>query len=288
MPQQRFGGKGTVAKLRTLGDYLAFYTAALGGKSFRLIYFDAFAGTGEIPLLNELPLLSGTVELSSVIEGSARRALKLEKPFDEYIFVEKLPSRVAHLEKLKLEFPALADRIRIIRADANDAVQEFCSRLRTFDRVVIFLDPFGNQVQWRTIEAIAATSNIDLWYLFPAGLGVVRQITSDGRILADAEDSLDRLFRSTNWRDAVIQKSADADLFGHLEGVNQKVATAENVTRFMIAEMRSIFRGGVLDRWLPVDNRGVHKFSLLFAWSNPSQKARDLAGRVAADIMSRA
>lgn len=155
------------------------------------------------------------------------------------------------------------------------------------DRAVIFLDPFGNQVRWTTIEAIAATSNVDLWYLFPAGLGVVRQITSDGRVIADSEASLDQIFQSRDWRDAVIQKSTRTDLFGMTEDVNTKVATAESVTRYMISEMKTMFRGGVLDRWLPVGNRGVHKFSLLFAWSNPGPAARALAGRVAADIMRR-
>jgi three-Cys-motif partner protein len=286
MAQRPFAGRGTVVKLNTLSDYLSFYTRALGGK-FRLSYLDAFAGTGEIPFAEKLPLLAEAMELENVIEGSAWRALKLERPFDQYVFVDARPKNVAALDRLKTEFPALRDRIDIRRADANVAVAEFCRKLGASDRAVIFLDPFGNQVQWTTIEIIAATTGIDLWYLFPAGLGVTRQITTDGRILADAEASLDRMFGNDQWRNVVVERRMREDLFGDAGDRSQKVATADSVTRFMIGQMKGVFRGGVLDRWLPLGKQGRHEFSLLFAWSNPSEKAAALAKRVATDIMRR-
>ena len=286
MAQKPFAGKGTVVKLNTLSDYLSFYTRALGGR-FRLSYLDAFAGTGEIPFAEGLPLLEETMELENVIEGSARRALKLERPFDHYVFVDARSKNVAALDRLRTEFPALRDRIDTRRADANVAVVEFCRRLGAGDRAVIFLDPFGNQVQWTTIEIIAATIGIDLWYLFPAGLGVARQITNDGRILADAEDSLDRMFGNDQWRHAVIEKEAMEDMFGGTADKSRKLATADSVTRLMINQMKGVFRGGVLDRWLPLGKQGRHEFSLLFAWSNPSERAAALAKRVATDIMRR-
>ncbi len=42
---------------------------------------------------------------------------------------------------------------------------------------MVFLDPYGMQVEWSTIEALAATKAIDLWYLFPLGVGVARLLT---------------------------------------------------------------------------------------------------------------
>jgi len=284
--QQPFGGKGTLTKLRTISDYLSFYTTALGGR-FRLLYLDAFAGSGEIPLAKELPLLPDTAESASVIEGSALRSLKLDRPFDRYVFVDARAANVASLIGLRAEFPTLADRIYVRRADANLAVEEFCKELRPSDRAVIFLDPFGNQVSWTTIEAVASTSNVDLWYLFPAGLGVVRQITNDGRVLADAEASLDRMFGNQEWRNKMVTKRTSDDLFGLAESQSEKVATAEGVRRLMISQMKQLFRGGVLENWLPLGKGRRHEYSLLFAWSNPSGKAKSLAGRVAADIMRR-
>lgn len=286
MAQRPFAGGGTVKKLNTLSDYLSFYTRALSGK-FLLSYLDAFAGTGVIPLANQLPLLSEVAETASVIEGSAIRALRLEKPFDKYVFVDARAKNVAALNELMTQFPELHDRVVIQRGDANASVVEFCRQLTPKDRAVVFLDPFGNQVRWTTIEVIAATSNVDLWYLFPAGLGVTRQVTNDGRILADAEDSLDRLFGNSEWRQAVLEEHSRADLFGEIDGGNRKIANADSVTRHMISQMRTVFRGGVLERWLPLGKRGRHEYSLLFAWSNPSEKAAALARRVATDIMRR-
>ena len=50
------------------------------------------------------------------------------------------------------------------------------------NRAVLFLDPYGMQVTWDTIKAIAATNAIDLWILFPLGIGVNRMTPRRGKI----------------------------------------------------------------------------------------------------------
>ena len=134
-----------------------------------------------------------------------------------------------------------------------------------------FLDPQGNQVKWTTIEAITRTLAIDLWYLFPAGLGVHRQIGKDGSVHATHEASLDELVGTQEWRNTFIEEHDEEDLFGPKKGF-AKVATTKSITLFMIQRMRQIFKGGVLDEWLPLGSRGIHMYSLLFAWPNPSEK----------------
>ena len=46
----------------------------------------------------------------------------------------------------------------------------------------MFLDPYGTQVSWTTIKAIADTRAIDLWILFPIGT-VNRLLNRDGQII---------------------------------------------------------------------------------------------------------
>ena len=41
----------------------------------------------------------------------------------------------------------------------------------------MFLDPYGMQVKWSTLEAIASTRAIDMWLLFPLGQAVNRLLT---------------------------------------------------------------------------------------------------------------
>ena len=79
--------------------------------------------------------------------------------------------RVTELETLKSEFPKLCDDIMVINAEANSYIQDMCSNRRwTKNRAVLFLDPFGMEVTWETIAAIAKTKAIDLWILFPVGV----------------------------------------------------------------------------------------------------------------------
>jgi three-Cys-motif partner protein len=259
MIQRPFAHRDTQVKLRTVGDYLRFYTTALSKQNFKLIYFDAFAGSGEIPHGEDLPLFDGMRDLDDAIEGSARVALGVSPPFDQYVFVDSKKKHVAALAALRKEFPNLADRISVKHGDANDAVREFCrSEMAGNRRAVIFLDPFGNSVKWSTIKAIAAVPKIDLWYLFPSGIGVVRQISQDSRIQKDAERSLDEMFGTTEWRASFSAPTAQADLLDPDRETMTKIATADDVTRYMIARMKAVFKGVVLDCWLPLGKKGGH------------------------------
>lgn len=284
MARQKFGGSHTEQKLAALEKYLRAYTTALKRQRFKLVYLDAFAGTGEIELTTEsAPLLEG-IDRTNIVEGSVLRALRCEPRFDEFIFVEKSRSKVRALQKLKETNPEVADRIDIRRGDANDQLNAFCKERdwRKW-RAVVFLDPFGNQVAWSTIETLARTNAVDLWYLFPSGLGVFRQIGRDGTVHYTHGDSLDRLMGTPDWRKAFLEEEVVGDLFSRERAISRKVATPESITHFMIARMKSVFKGGVADEWLPLGSK-THKYSLIFAWANPSEKAR-LAGKLAAAVL---
>jgi hypothetical protein len=85
------------------------------------------------------------------------------------------------------------------------------------------------------------------------------------------------------WRTDFIEEQEGHDLFGARKEF-AKVATPTSITLFMIQRMRQVFRGGVLEEWLPLGSRGIHMYSLLFAWANPSEKAK-LAGKLAAAVL---
>ena len=94
------------------------------------------------------------------MEGSARIALGIDPPFHRYIFIDKLPDHVAQLELLNGEFSHLSDRIEIKKGDANSEILGICHGkdwLKHGRRAVLFVDPYGMQVAWETIEAIADT-----------------------------------------------------------------------------------------------------------------------------------
>jgi three-Cys-motif partner protein len=287
MAQKAFGGAHTKDKLDKLEAYLNAYLDVFKNQGWvQTIYVDAFAGTGEIPATTRDPLLPLDDFGKGFIVGSARRALGLKRSFNEYLFVEKARVKATQLQQLKLEYLDKAKYISIENRDANSALKLFCvKRNWRKHRAVIFLDPFGNQVEWATLEAIAATKAIDLWYLFPAGLGVHRQVSEAGTVHDTHALSLDRILGTPRWRQAFIgEEDGMPSLFDDGSKRSTKLVTPASATEFMIARMKSIFQGGVLDEWLQLGPRGHHSYSLLFAWANPSPRAAK-AGKIARAVM---
>jgi three-Cys-motif partner protein len=282
---QKFGSAHTKQKLDKLEEYLRLYSTALKNQGFQLIYFDAFAGAGDVQIGDaDAALLAEVDDYSPFIRGSAQRALSFKAAFSSYIFVEAMDANIAGLEELRKQHADIADRIVIKRGDANAELLNFCKTTNwRATRAVVFLDPYGNQVKWSTVEAIAATGAIDLWYLFPAGLGVYRQISKTRGVHSSHQKSLDDLFGTESWRDVFVETQQIDDLFGSREQ-QQKTATVESVTQYVAERLRTIFKGGVLSEWLPLGSRKIHMYSLMFAWANPDEIAK-LAGKLASAVL---
>jgi three-Cys-motif partner protein len=81
-------------------------------------------------------------------------------------------------------------------------------------RAVIFLDPFGMQVEWETIEVIAKTKAIDMWYLLPLGIGVNRLLKKDGMISEANRNKINDIFGSRDWYNTFYKTEETASLFG--------------------------------------------------------------------------
>ena len=198
-----FGGDWTEEKLGRVRRYLVEYTKIMSRQPFRFAYIDAFAGTGYRTLKREenpeelmFPELAEP-ESQQFLAGSARIALQVDPKFDTYIFVEKDDKRFQELKKLEAEFPEYD--IRPEQEDANTYLQQLCEKDWKTRRAVVFLDPYGMEVEWKTLEAIAMTQAIDLWLLFPLGIAVNRLLKRDGNIDPVMREKLDLLFGTTDW-----------------------------------------------------------------------------------------
>ncbi|MBX3059310.1 MAG: three-Cys-motif partner protein TcmP [Anaerolineae bacterium] len=295
---QRFGGDWTEIKLQKVAKYLKAYTTIMQRqKSINAYaYIDAFAGTGYRKLaseeISEGLLLPEFLEEDSqrFLDGSARIALKVEPRFTKYIFIEKDAERFEELKKLKQEFPALSDDIMLEQEDANSYLLRFCGRDRKWminhgRRAVLFLDPFGMQVEWKTLEAIAETQAIDLWLLFPLGVAVNRMLRKDGQIPEKWQHRLTTLFGTSDWVDTLYKVKTERTLFGE-QTVTQKVDDPfASIGNYFVARLKSIFPG-VADNPLPLYNSKNNPLYLLcFASANP--KGSKTAINIAQDILRR-
>jgi three-Cys-motif partner protein len=161
MAQQEFGGDWTQDKLTHLRKYLSAYMKIFNPRPWlNPIYVDAFAGTGSIhPKVTSVQSNEQDEDdVKNFLNGSVRVALETEPPFSHYLFIEKNASKVKELEKLRDEYAHLAERIQIEKADANQFLMQWCSETNwVSNRAVVFLDPFGMQVDWQLLETIAKT-----------------------------------------------------------------------------------------------------------------------------------
>lgn len=291
-PRQQFGGGWTAEKLERVRKYLVAYATIMRKQKFRFAYIDAFAGTGyntrkqrdsEFAAFFEGLHASDSQEF---LDGSARIALKVEPRFTKYIFIEKDPKRFAELNKLKEEFPALASDIVPVNDESNAYLRNLCEKRRwDRNRAVLFLDPFGMQVTWETITAIAMTKAIDLWLLFPLGIGVNRLLTRDGRIPDSWRTRLNKMFGTADWFDAFYVKAEYSDLFtGEPRVENYKRANFDTISSYFLKRLKTIFPH-VAKNPLPLFNSANCPLYLLcFAAGNPGSGGK-VAAKIAEDIL---
>jgi three-Cys-motif partner protein len=264
-------------KLNALGQYLNFYTTVLKKQGHWLrgtIFFDAFAGAGLARVrTNEdksVPagLFSSVMELSAAeiafLKGSPRVALDIVNPFTRYIFVDRDPERIAELNALKLEYEGKRT-ITVQQNDANAALREWLASSIDWrvHRAVVFIDPFGMQVPWSSIEALARTKAIEILINFPFGMAINRMFTRSGLIDATWQASLDEFFGSGEWRTIVYEETKD--LFGSRRN---KVDDAERRVLLWYSErLRSGF-GHVSTARLIRNTRGNPLYYLIWAGPN--------------------
>lgn len=290
MAEQQFGGGWTQKKLVALEKYLRAYVQIMKDRRFHYEYIDAFAGTGwyEEEKSEIAPLFERQDESEPLrfLDGSARIALRITPPFMQYTFIEKLQSRATELENLKQEFPQLADRIQIHVAEANAFIQNICSVdwRKASRRAVMFLDPFGMQVEWKTIVAVANTKAIDLWLLFPHGIAINRMLARDGRIPDSWRKRLDAMFGGEDWFDNFYRRKTESTLFGN-EDTLQKTGDFKAIGSYFVRKLELLFAGVAQKPLELVNTSGSPLFLLCFAAGNP--KGAPTAVKIAQDILSR-
>lgn len=287
----KFGGAWTEEKLSRLQKYLHAYMQIMKRQPFKVAYIDAFAGTGYTDSSRDdlnRPLFEvfAEEEPKEFLKGSAVRALEVDPPFHKYVFIERKLGHVAELEALKAAYPALASRIEIKRGDANHEVRALCAKQWSSRRAVLFLDPYGMQVEWATIEAIAKTRAIDLWILFPLGIAVNRLLTRSGKIDETWRRRLDLFFGTGDWFKRFYVTNREQDLFGEVETM-KKEADLEDIGRYFIERLKTVFpAGGVADNPLPLSTPDGHPlFLLCFAAGN--EKGAKTAVKIAQEILGR-
>jgi three-Cys-motif partner protein len=290
--RHQFGGDRKEEKLDVITDYLRAYLVALKNQPFVKGYIDAFAGTGYRQAKDATAQTStlfpdlAEAEPQAMLDGSARRALRLVPPFDRYVFIEQREARCAALESLKEEFSGLADRIQVRHGEANKEILSLCGMNWSRHRAVMFLDPYGMQVEWGSIEAIASTKAIDLWLLFPLGIGVNRLLTRSGQIPAAWRNRLDVLLGTSDWFEAFYGFEAKPQgLFDDEPQERIVKASIATIGRYFNKRLTSVFPKVADSPRVLRNSKGSPLYLLCFAAGN--EAGAPIAVRIAEALLAR-
>ena len=271
-PPTSYGGPWTLEKLDILESYLDAYTTALKKQPFKLIYIDAFAGTGYVEPQDK--------DAEDIIRGSAARAVGINnRAFDKLIFIEKDRHRCLELENLRQTH---TDRdIQIENSDANDYLINLRQDWKKW-REVLFLDPFATQVQWSTIETIASFNALDTWILFPTS-AVARMLPTSKKpddISSRWADRLTTVFGGESWR-GLYKEPEQMSLFGDVGHVRDR--GVEGLISIYKGNLESLFGKRFLKESRPLKNSNNSAlFEFLFCVGHPKgiKVAKDIAKHI--------
>jgi len=272
--EHRFGGVWTEVKLEAISAYSKFFTGAIGSK-FDLWYIDPFAGTGSRFAEEEAGGLFDGGPISTIerqYPGSAARALSIDPPFDHLRFGDTKRSHIKALEELVALHPGRD--ARVIPQDANTFVQSvFTDRFWSHpngrgrgSRALVFLDPYGLEVKWRTLEVLAACEKADVWFL--ANLkAAVQQLSRDhGKLDADKRRALCEYFGTDAWETEFYRDVEDGGLLGMMAARKEREATKREIASFHRQQLSKLFH--YVSEPLPLAVGGMDDYFLLYCMSN--------------------
>jgi three-Cys-motif partner protein len=291
----KHGGAWTDNKLEVMQRYFSAYAKALQysprrDKPFKRWYVDAFAGTGE--RVDSRAASSG--DQSSIFEedgeditqakdGSVRIALNIQPKFDRYFFVDKSDNHISKLNDLKAEFSSC--EIDVVLGDANAALRNVAAKIdRNTTRAAIFIDPYGMQVDWTTLQTLSRTKAVDIALLFPTG-PLNRMLTRNGKIPQEWSDRIDSHLGECNWLTASYKTDFETDLFSVQTSSTKKSISTDGLRQFVLERLQSIFAYVCPEQLEMKNSKGSVLYHLFIICANDSSNAKLLADKLASSAV---
>ncbi len=270
-----WGGPWTERKLGAFAKYVWSYLTIMKKNPYwETIYFDGFAGSGakikdvKTELYEQLKF---TKEEERAYKGAAERVLTLKDDlsFDYYYFVDKEEKVLTKLkDKLNQNIDLTNKNVIFRPGDANHWILELSKSLKTNRyAALVFLDPFGMQIDWISIESLKDTRS-DLWILVPTGVIVNRLLDKAGELKYN--DKLESFFgiNEQTIKEIFYKKEVTQTLFGEEETILKVSKPIEKIAGIYIERMKTVWKF-VTEKPLRLNNsKGVPIFHFIFASNN--------------------
>lgn len=300
--KKSWGGKWTEEKLDAFEKYVKAYLTIMNkhrdAYGWKLLYFDGFAGSGtrnqedeeqEVKIAYDLFEEEITIEDLNVYEGAAERVVKIEaskiRSFDHFYFVDKNEESCKALEQ-KLESYNTNGKKHFLTKDANDAVKMLANTLRKNNdcKALAFLDPFGMQIDWTSIETLKDLS-VDLWILVPTGVIINRLLErkiDQQKGLAHA-DKLQTFFGmpEDEIKSLFYTEELMPTLFGEETVITKTKNSIRKIAQLYIERLKDVFPYVTEDPLVLFNNHNVPIYHLVCASKNKT------ALKIAQDIINK-
>lgn len=296
-----WGGYWTEQKLNAFIKYVNAYLTIMneqrGKYRWQILYFDGFAGSGsnnypnqkknedENPLLDQLdPIDKDFIYQFQPYKSAAERVLSIKQNgFDAYYFIDNDRNACDALQERLSKFTNNKN-MHFICADANTTLKRFAGYLHKNiknTKALVFLDPFGMQIQWESIKAFQGTG-CDLWILVPTGVIVNRLLNKDGEL--PHLKKLETFFGidEKEIRKLFYEEKEQRTLFGEsiqlIEKVNKPI---EKIACLYLERLKTIFQYTVRKPLTLKNIRNVPIYHFVFASNNQTavKIANDIIGK---------
>ena len=193
----------------------------------------------------------------------------------------------AEILKTRVSGDDLDGRADVKQGDANAILPEFCEDMGPYDRAVVFLDPFGTQVSFSTIEALAQTKKCDVWILFAVST-VRRLLPIQGEVRSQGnEERLTSVFGDESWKQLQYEPAQLPMFPEHFPDLD-RVATdpgIKAIVNLYLAKLESVFAQVAREPRTLRNSKNSPMYEFMFAVGNPTGK--DVALRIANHILKK-
>ena len=278
-PKSEWGGTWTEKKLNAFSKYVAAYLTIMKKYSYwKTIYFDGFAGSGDRRSVENSPLyraLHLTESDEKLYKGAAERVLSLpdELSFDYYYFID---TNEISLNKLKINLAEFQkSRINPFQFKPGDCnkwlfdLSEAMHKPKSYFAALVFLDPFGMQIKWESIESLKNTRT-DIWILIPTGVIVNRLLDRNGNL--EHIEILQSFFGLTEdeIRKEFYRTQLQQTLFGEDEIIRKIDRPIEKIANLYVRRLKTIWKFVTENPLVLKNSKGVPIFHFVFASNNAS------------------
>jgi three-Cys-motif partner protein len=191
-------------KHRLVSLYSTLFSSGMKAKWKKRVYVELYAGAG-------YSRIRGT---SKIILGSPLLALKVNDPFDKYVFCEEQRNNISAL-KTRSERIAPAANIAYVKGDCNKRTSEILAEIpegSSSDTTLslCFADPFDISLEFGTIRTLASARYVDFLILLALGMDANRNYE---HYLKEDADKVDKFLGSKSWRERWATAQWDAVKF---------------------------------------------------------------------------